>query len=77
MKNDIIISDITHNYQNGVHRVNAIVDEKHIWFESSDIVLGANPEAYACAFLIPAMASRKDLNIDGALNPYWMAQSLI
>jgi hypothetical protein len=55
-----------------VSRVAADVDGAAVWFESSDIALRPAPEAFASAFLIPALAKKAGLAVDAPLSPAWI-----
>lgn len=44
------------------HKISADVDGAAVWF-ASDRALSANPDALACAFLIPAMAADRPLKL--------------
>lgn len=55
----------------GAARVEADVDGLPVWFESDDAPLVAAPEAWASAFLIPALHARRPLHVEGTLDPVW------
>jgi hypothetical protein len=56
----------------GVTRVSAVVDGEPVWFESSDLRLAPSAEAYASAFLLPAVAHRRRLVSAAPLDPAWL-----
>jgi hypothetical protein len=56
-------------------RVEANVDGVSVWFESDDVPLAPAPEAWASAFLIPALHVRRPLDIEAAMDPQWAANA--
>ncbi len=56
-------------------RVTAEVDGTAVWFECADLALAASPEAFASAFLLPALAHRRRLLSAGPLDPAWRENS--
>ncbi len=54
-------------------RVTACVDGTPVWFESRDLALSAAPEAFASAFLIPALHRGARLRLADALDAGWTA----
>lgn len=55
----------------GASRVEANVDGTPTWFESRDAELTASPEAFASAFLGPALAAGRRLHIAAPLDATW------
>jgi hypothetical protein len=51
------------------HRISADVDGRTVWFESDEAPLAPLPEAFASAFVIPAMRVRRPLAIEGSVDP--------
>jgi len=56
----------------GASRVTADVDGRAIWFESSGTELEPVAEAYASAFLIPALYRDAVIELDAPLDPVWL-----
>jgi hypothetical protein len=56
----------------GAERVIAAVAGHDVWFESSDAELRASPEAFASAFLIPALHRGASLESTVALDSAWL-----
>ena len=56
-------------------RVSADVDGTLVWFESPDTPLAAAPEAFASAFLLPALAHRRRLSSVAPLDSAWLANA--
>ncbi|HUK62457.1 MAG TPA: hypothetical protein VLV15_03960, partial [Dongiaceae bacterium] len=56
----------------GAHRVSADVDGVTVWLESPDAPLDPAPEAFASAFLLPALTARARLVSDQPLDPVWL-----
>lgn len=54
-------------------RVSADVGGVEVWFESPDVPLRASAEAYAAAFLIPALATRRRLELQELVAPEFAA----
>lgn len=65
------ITDPSATSDQGVHRVCARVDDQSVWFESADSALDPAPEAFAGAFLIPALARSARLGMEAAVCPQW------
>jgi hypothetical protein len=57
---------------NGISRVSARVDGRPVWFESADVALRPSAEAFASAFLVPALHHRLALRIAAPLSPLWL-----
>lgn len=57
--------------EQGSNRVLACVDGFEVWFESLDLPMQANPEAYASAFVIPCLLRQVQLTIDEPLCSKW------
>lgn len=55
----------------GISRAEALVDGHPAWFESADVELIPAPEAWASAFLIPALDLHRPLEVEAALDPIW------
>ena len=53
-------------------RVEAVVEDIPVWFESDDAVLDPCPEAFASAFLIPGLNKYRPLKLDTPLDPFWL-----
>jgi hypothetical protein len=58
-----------------VCRVEAQVEGSPLWFESSDTLLRAAPEAFASALLVPALQRNADLVIDAPLDSTWLSNA--
>ena len=56
-----------------VRRVTAEVDGEPAWIESADCDLLPAPEAFASAFLLPALHRGAPLEVAGPLDPAWLA----
>lgn len=56
----------------GQRRVSADVDGLAVWFEADGVTLDPAAEAWASAFLIPALHRRAVLEIDAAVDPDWL-----
>lgn len=65
------ITDPSATSDHGVHRVCARVGDLPVWFESADSALVPAPEAFAGAFLIPALARSARLEMEAAVCPQW------
>lgn len=52
-------------------RVEADVDGTVAWFESADTELAARPEAFATAFLGPALAAGRAIYVHSPVDPLW------
>ena len=59
----------------GAWRVAADVDGVRVWFESPDRPLAPSPEAFASAFLVPALAHRRRLVSEAPLDAVWLGNS--
>ena len=70
-KPSVRITNIRSSNENGVQRVCAEVNGKTVWFESEDSILRISPEAFACAFLIPAMKLGGALCVEGDVSNVW------
>lgn len=53
------------------HRIEADVDGAPVWFESTDVTLVPAPEAWASAFLIPALSAGRTLEIETPVDALW------
>lgn len=53
-------------------RVSAEVDDIEVWFESHDRTLAPAPEAFASAFLIPALLEGARITVADPLDPMWL-----
>lgn len=69
----IKITKPSYIFEQGVHRVSAFVQDKPLWFETSDISLGPSAEAILSAILVPALESKYDIQIDAPLSPVWIS----
>jgi len=61
--------------RDGFSRVVASVDGEEAWFETRDLDLVPVAEAWATAFLIPALERRTPLTIEAAVDPVWLRNS--
>ncbi|HLS46971.1 MAG TPA: hypothetical protein VK012_00505 [Gemmatimonadales bacterium] len=52
-------------------RVSALVGGIEAWFESDELPLQPSPEAFASAFLIPAAAEGRQLELEAPICPVW------
>jgi hypothetical protein len=68
---ECVIGPIEFQHRGGVSRVWATVDGLPVWFESASAVLSPSAEAFASAFLIPALQHRVPLRIHARLSPTW------
>jgi hypothetical protein len=68
----IRIGEIQSGRVGGASRVSADVDGRDVWFESSEAVLEPVAEAYASAFLIPALHRHAVLEFDSPVDPVWL-----
>jgi len=68
----IAVGPVTSTHSAGIHRVVAEVDGLPIWFESGDHALRAAPEAFASAFLLPALHHRFRLVVADPLDRIWL-----
>ncbi len=57
----------------GVHRVEAVIAGKAVWFECDEWELSPAPEALAGMFLIPALEKGRRLRIEGGLDSVWFS----
>lgn len=53
-------------------RVQALVNDRPVWFESYDVELQPCAEAFGCAFLIPALHVGAELILDEPVDPLWL-----
>lgn len=67
------ITDLTSGIVNGSHRVSANAMGSQVWFESPDIELSPSAEAFAAAFLVPALDIGEAVEIDRPLDPVWIS----
>jgi hypothetical protein len=74
-KADLLVRDITAEYDVGAHRVRADVEGEPLWFESPDVELRPAPEAFGCALLVAALHDRRSLTIEGEVSPTWLANA--
>jgi hypothetical protein len=75
LMNDMRYCDISHiecREHNGQSRVSAIVNGEPLWFESADAALRPSAEAFASAFLVPALHNRMPMRIDASLSALWL-----
>ena len=56
----------------GRSRVSARVEGKTVWFESGDVPLAKSPEAFAAAFLVPALAQGTKIVMEEEVDGAWM-----
>lgn len=56
----------------GAHRVSIRVDGEALWFESSDVELAPNVEAFATALLVPSLSLGRLLEVRGPVCPVWL-----
>jgi len=54
-------------------RIEMAIDGLPIWFESDDVSLVPATEAFAGALLIPALSTGRSLQIEGPVDPDWLA----
>jgi hypothetical protein len=66
------IGPVASTRKGGVNRVSADVDGTNVWFESGDAELEPSPEAFASAFLLPALWQRRQLQMEEPLDPEWL-----
>lgn len=63
MEPNLLVGPISEVHaEDAIHKIRADVDGAAVWF-SSERTLSANPDALACAFLIPAMAADRPLKL--------------
>jgi hypothetical protein len=67
----VTIGPLQHSSSHGSHRVQADVDGVPVWFESRDFVPRPASEAFASAFLIPALHQGVPLESAGGLDTVW------
>ncbi len=67
------VTNIIREDDRGLNRVRSEVESASLWFESSDIELRAAPEAFGCAFLLPALREESTLLIDGEVSAKWLS----
>jgi len=67
------VTEISSRIEGGVSRVSARVGEHTLWFESNDLELTPNSEAFASAMLLPALDSRRSLTLDQPLSSAWLS----
>jgi hypothetical protein len=67
----VTISDIAATRTANTHGVRADVNGKEVWFETETTPLRPAPEAFASAFLIPAIAARARLELDAPVCSDW------
>lgn len=67
------VSRISRETSGALTRISAAVDGETVWFEAENAPLRTSAEAFACAFLLPAMSRRRDLVVEGALGPRWLS----
>ena len=68
----IRISGLRSEQIGGVRRVSADVDGRAVWFEADGVDLEPAAEAWASAFLIPALHRRAALQIDAPVDSVWL-----
>lgn len=56
----------------GLERASAEVDGRDVWFEAEGAALEPAPEAWASAFLIPALHRRAVLEVEAPVDPVWL-----
>jgi hypothetical protein len=67
----IEINELTKRQRRGVCRVSAVVADYPVWFESADADLSPSWEAFASAFLVPALHLRRPIKIAGPVDGCW------
>ena len=67
------IGDFDSTHEGASSRVSAMVDGFPAWFESADVELRPSPEAFASAFLVPALHRGAGLEIDAPVDSSWQA----
>lgn len=72
---DIHVGPIKRERVDGRDRVTAIVNGEPIFIESADAELAPSTEAFASAFLIPALERRGRLALDQPLSATWLANA--
>lgn len=68
----IRIAGIRSERTGGVLRVTADVDGRPVWFEADGLALEPAAEAWASAFLIPALHRRAMLDLEAPVDPVWL-----
>ena len=74
MNHLVTIGPITTSKRAGVHRVEAIVQDEPLWFESADAYLAPAAEAFGGALLLPTLAAGRTLHIEDPVCPDWRRQ---
>ena len=69
------VTNISAAAEGKVSRVSAKVNGEPVWFESADTTLQPTPEAFACAFLIPALHRGARLVVDVPVCRTWRANA--
>lgn len=70
---ELTIKSLSVSSDQGTHRVRAVAGGFPVHFESEDLSLRPSPEAFAGAFLVPALVLRSHLCVDLPLDPVWLS----